>query len=67
MTDNEAAKARAEMSTALMEVQDQFRPIIDAADGMRVDMERRGWSPTAAEQASLSWLLGAIAQVWKQA
>jgi hypothetical protein len=42
-------------------------PILDAADGMKADMERRGWSPTAAETVALQWLIGAMGAVWKGA
>lgn len=41
-----------------------MQPLLDAADGMRADLERRGWSPTAAEQIAQSWLMGALASMW---
>jgi hypothetical protein len=62
MTANDAAKQRAALSASLLEVNEQMSPLFDHADGIRADMERRGWSPTAAEQAALSWLMGALAQ-----
>lgn len=61
MTDQE----RDAMAAALMGLGEMFQPIIDYADGMKADMERRGWSPTAAETASLTWLCGAIDQSFR--
>lgn len=63
MTDDQT---RADFSNALIQLLDNTSPLLDAADGMRADMERRGWSPTAAEQASLSWLLEAQRYLWQQ-
>ncbi len=34
---------------AMLDVNEAFAPILDAADGMRAELERRGWSPTMAE------------------
>ena len=56
------AQQRNDLSNALLGVSEVFQPILDYADGMKADMERRGWSPTASEQAALAWLLGAIQQ-----
>ena len=53
-----------DMTTALIEAMESFSPIFDAADGMRADLERRGWSPTASEQIAQAWLMGAIASSW---
>ncbi|MEV4037705.1 MULTISPECIES: hypothetical protein [Streptomyces] len=33
-----------------------LEPIYDAADGMKRDLEARGWSPTQAEQSAGAWL-----------
>lgn len=52
------------MTAALIEAMESISPIIDAADGMRADLERRGWSPTASEQVAQAWLMGAIASSW---
>ena len=60
MTHDEAAKQRNEMAVALLEVSESITPILDSADGMKAEMERRGWSPTAAEQVALTWLLGMV-------
>lgn len=40
--------------------------IIEAADGMKRDLEQRGWSPTAAEQVAMSWLSAAMVRIWQQ-
>lgn len=56
-----------ELTDALMRTVDIMTPIIETADGLRTDLERRGWSPTAAEQAALAWLLGAINSAWGNA
>lgn len=58
------AEAKDEIATSLMEMLGNYVPIFDTADGMRADLERRGWSPTAAEQVALTWLTGAIARSW---
>ena len=54
-----------DLVTALLAVNETLGPIFDAADGMKANLERRGWSPTAAEHAALTWLTGAIATAWK--
>jgi hypothetical protein len=59
------AQQRDDLSNSLLELGEVFQPILDYADGMKADMERRGWSPTASEQAALSWLLGAIQQAFQ--
>ena len=59
MTDT----SKADIAASMLELVDNFAPLLDAADGMRNDMERRGWSPTASEQASLTWLLSMMASI----
>jgi hypothetical protein len=54
------------LATTLMNVMDTMKPIFETAEGMKADMEKRGWSPTAAEQVALTWLTGAIAATWRQ-
>ena len=49
----------------LLAVNETLGPVFDAADGVRVNLERRGWSPTAAELAALTWLTGAMNTAWK--
>lgn len=57
----ELERMRHELSSMLLLMSEQMAPIFDAADGMRADLEKRGWSPTAAEQVALAWLTGAMA------
>ncbi|MGI5404153.1 hypothetical protein ACQEVG_32825 [Streptomyces sp. CA-135486] len=40
-----------------------LEPIYDTADGMRRDLESRGWSPTMAEQAAGTWLCTTLASI----
>lgn len=54
---------RHELANALLTMQQQVEPIFDAADGIRADMEKRGWSPTAAESVALAWLQGMLAMM----
>lgn len=42
-------------------------PLFDAAEGMKADLERRGWSPTTAEATAHQWLTLVMNQVWKNA
>lgn len=57
MTDpEELAKSKAELTTALLQAAELMQPLYDAADGIRADMAKRGWSPTAAEQVAAVWL-----------
>jgi hypothetical protein len=56
----ELERLRHEMTHGLLAMREQLAPVFDTADGMRADMEQRGWSPTAAEQVALTWLLGAM-------
>ncbi|MGW4731772.1 hypothetical protein ACWEQC_21860 [Streptomyces shenzhenensis] len=56
----ELDRSRHELANGLLVLRDQMTPIFDQADGMKADMQRRGWSPTAAEQVALVWLLGAV-------
>lgn len=54
------AKERHTLASGLLMMSEQMAPIFDTADGMRADLEKRGWSPTAAETAALTWLCGFI-------
>ncbi|MBD0743532.1 hypothetical protein [Streptomyces sp. CBMA152] len=56
----ELDRMRHELSSHLLMIQEQMTPIYDAADGIRADLNARGWSPTAAEQAALTWLCASI-------
>jgi hypothetical protein len=57
---SELDKQRHDLTNMLLIAQEQMAPIFDAADGIRSDLAKRGWSPTAAEQAALTWLCAAI-------
>ena len=59
-TPEEMARTRHDLSNALLALTEQMAPMYDAADGIKRDMEKRGWSPTAAEKVALTWLLGAM-------
>jgi hypothetical protein len=65
MTADDVARIRTDLSNALLDVNENLTPFFDTADGMRADLERRGWSPTAAESAALTWLCGALGHIWK--
>lgn len=60
-TSDRLAQERTQLATELLTLQEQMAPLYDAADGMRAELQTRGWSPTAAEQAALTWLCAAIA------
>lgn len=62
-TPAELANMRHELSNALLIMSEQMAPLFDAAEGMKADMEKRGWSPTAAEQVALTWLVGAVSSI----
>jgi hypothetical protein len=40
-----------------------LEPIYDAADGMKRDLEARGWSPAMAEQCAGTWLATTLAGI----
>lgn len=58
---------RHELAVNLLELSEQLTPVIDSADGMKADLERRGWSPTAAEQGALAYLIRMIQIIGSQA
>ena len=60
------AKNKAELASMLMDYTDMLTPIFDAAEGMRADLERRGFSPTAAESVANEWLMSAMRFIWQQ-
>ncbi|MFD9256957.1 hypothetical protein [Streptomyces sp. NPDC059538] len=62
---DDLAQQRTALATALLTLQEQMVPIYDAADGMRADLQSRGWSPASAEQAALTWLCAAINMTWQ--
>lgn len=62
-TPEELAGQRDQMMQVLLVASEQMAPLFDAADGVRADMEKRGWSPTAAEQVGLTWLMTAMSGI----
>lgn len=48
------------VALAMLDVVGALEPVYDAADGMRRDLEARGWSPAMAEQAAGTWLCSAL-------
>jgi hypothetical protein len=60
-----AEENRTAMRNSLLEVSEDFAPMLDAADGMRAEMERRGWSPTAAEQVGLAYVMGMLSMAFR--
>lgn len=58
------SKESDELSLALIAGLEATTPIFDAADGMRSDLERRGWSPTAAEAVVLQWVQIMMVHTW---
>lgn len=60
-----AEEEEIDVATILMNgVDSTVQPMFDTADGMRADLERRGWSPTAAEAMAASWLATGLAALW---
>lgn len=52
-----------QLATAMLEMTAMFEPIGEAVDGYRADLERRGYSPTAAETMALDFHRFLIAQL----
>jgi len=50
------AEVKRQVQTAMLDMAGILEPIYDAADGMKRDLEERGWSPTMAEQCAGTWL-----------
>jgi hypothetical protein len=63
MPQPEADHRRHVLATVMLQMTEQMTPIFDTADGMRADLESRGWSPTAAEQAAAAWLAGTLGAI----
>lgn len=51
------------IQAAMLDVTGMLEPVYDTADGMRRDLERRGWSPAMAEQCAGTWLASALASL----
>lgn len=59
-TRAELDRLRNDLTTSLLVMQEQMAPLYDAADGMRAELTKRGWSPTSAEQVATAWLAAAV-------
>ncbi|MFJ4768484.1 hypothetical protein ACIP88_05105 [Streptomyces uncialis] len=51
------------VQTAMLDMAGVLEPVYDAADGMRRDLESRGWSPTMAEQCAGTWLAATLQMI----
>ncbi|MFB7919381.1 hypothetical protein [Streptomyces sp. NPDC056061] len=51
------------LTTGLLEAAGLMEPLYDFADGMRRDLESRGWSPPMAEHVACAWLAATVAAV----
>lgn len=55
---------REALSQALMEVRASIvQPLFDAADGMRADLARRGWSEAVVDHIVGAWLAAMLGKV----
>ncbi|MFG2292030.1 hypothetical protein [Streptomyces sp. NPDC048603] len=52
------------VALAIMASVNGLQPVFDAADGMRADLERRGWSPSVAEHLTAQWLSATLRLVF---
>jgi hypothetical protein len=59
--EREDAAAQDQMRADFLRLNGHMAPMFDAADGMRAELERRGWSPTMAEATAGQWLQQMIA------
>ena len=62
-TREEIDHTRNELSNTLLAFAELMSPVFDHADGIRTDLTRRGWSPQAAEQVALVWLINSVQSV----
>lgn len=60
---NDAVK----IQLALLQGVENMAPVFDAAEGMKSDLERRGWSPTVAESIAHQWVIRVINMVFNPA
>jgi hypothetical protein len=59
--EREDAATQDQMRADFLRLNGYMAPMLDAADGLRAELERRGWSPTMAEQTAGQWLQSTIA------
>lgn len=55
-TTEQQKEIQTDLANGMLAMREMLRPLFDAADGMRADLEARGWSPTAAEKLTMTWL-----------
>ncbi len=48
--------AASTLAAQLLQMRADLEPVFDTADGMRRDLEARGWSPVMAEHLAGAWL-----------
>lgn len=60
MPDDEPESDLAKLTNGLITVVEGMQPLVDAANGFKKKLEEDGWSPTAAETAALTLLVGMI-------
>ncbi|GAA0641426.1 hypothetical protein GCM10009548_02030 [Streptomyces malaysiensis subsp. malaysiensis] len=54
---------RQQIATSMLDMAGVLQPIYDAADGMRRELESRGWSPTQAEASAGAWLTSTLGSI----
>lgn len=59
-------EANNEFALALLAGLEATAPLFEAAEGMKADLERRGWSPTAAETIALQWVQLMLVHIWSK-
>ncbi|MEO3974393.1 hypothetical protein [Streptomyces sp. CAU 1734] len=56
MHDETHTPTSADLIRELMAARAGWEPLFDAADGMRLDLEARGWSPVTARWVAGQWM-----------
>ncbi|KUN32476.1 hypothetical protein AQJ11_02830 [Streptomyces corchorusii] len=64
LTPEEIDRVRTELSNDLLAFAELMTPVFDHADGIRADLVRRRWSPQAAEQIALIWLVNTVQSIF---
>lgn len=58
-------KASDELRVGLLAMTESLAPLYEAAEGQRAELERRGWSPSAAETVALRILDGMLTALFE--
>ncbi|MEV4971985.1 hypothetical protein [Streptomyces scopuliridis] len=61
-TNPSIQEMRETLALSLMDNAELLVPLFDAADGMRADLVKRGWSANIAEYLAGSWLAAMLAK-----